>query len=243
MRFTGYPLRHTRRKSYVDGQRSYYAAALTALRFAEQRSPTGRRFGKEADAAWRAFKGSLTMADRIDLLLRNADAQWKQAFGARSVYALRAIAEDEPYGAEWQPLSARVADKLWRELNDIEAPRNVKAALRDCAAAWELSLKKVTVEPLRATTKLVLAGPSAIAAYCEHFAEEKSLAWARQVACIATSPAHRQLAFLAGALVDSTEPAQVLAAAEAKGLKRAGRAVVSPDADAADAAAAESAGS
>lgn len=227
----------------MDGQRSYYAAALTALRFAEQRSAAGRKFGKEADAAWRAFKGSLTTADRIDLLLRNADAQWKQAFGARSVYALRATAEDEPYGAEWPPLSARVADKLWREVNDADLPRNVKAALRDCAAAWDLSLKKVAPEPLRPTTKLVLAGPSAVAAYCELFAEEKSLAWARQVTCVATSPAHRQLALLAGALVDSREPARVLTAVEAKGLKRAGRAVVSPDADAADAAAAESAGS
>lgn len=227
----------------MDGQRSYYAAALTALRFAEERSPTGRRFGKEADAAWRAFKGSLTTADRIDLLLRNADGQWRQAFGARSVYALRAVAEDEPFGPEWAPLSARAADKLWREVNEGEAPRNVKAALRECAAAWDLNLKKVPVEPLRATTKLVLAGPSAIAAYCAHFAEEPSLGWSRQVTCIATAPAHRQLALLAGALLNSSEPAQVLTAAEAAGLRRAGRAVVGPDADPDDAAAVERAGS
>src|SRR4051812_20288568 len=193
----------------MDGQRSYYLAALTALRYAEARSPTGRRFGRDADAAWRGFKGSLTATDRIDLLLRNADGQWRDAFGARSVYALRAVAEDEPFGPEWESLSTRAAEKLWREINEAEAPRTVKAALRDCAIAWNLTLKKMALEELRPTTQLLLVGPSAVAAYAAHFAEESSLTWSRQVQCIATPPAHRQLAFLAGALVNSSQPAQV----------------------------------
>lgn len=227
----------------MEGQRSYYAAALTALRYAEERSPTGRRFGKDADAAWRGFKGSLTATDRIDLLLRNADGQWRDAFGARSVYALRAVAEDEPFGPEWEPLSTRAAEKLWREINDAEAPRTVKAALRDCAAAWELTLKKVVLEELRPTTQLLLVGPSAVAAYAAHFAEESSLTWSRQVQCIATPPAHRQLAFLAGALVNSTQPAQVFTAEEFAKRKKPRLVVVSSDADPADAAVVEGAGS
>jgi hypothetical protein len=227
----------------MEGRASYYAAALTALRYAEERAPTGKRFGKEADAAWRAFKGGLTTADRIDLLLRNADQQWRGAFGARGAFALVATREDEAFGPEWEPLSTRSAEKLWREVTDAAPPQNAKAALRECAAAWELSLKRVTVEPLRATSKVLLVGPSAIAAYCAHFAEESSLVWSRQVTCIATLPPHRQLALLAGALVNSTEPAQVLTATEAAGLKRAGRVVTSADADEADAAAAASAGS
>jgi hypothetical protein len=38
------------------------------------RRPTGRRFGTEADARWNGFHGSLTIADRLDLLVRDADA-------------------------------------------------------------------------------------------------------------------------------------------------------------------------
>jgi hypothetical protein len=227
----------------MDGQRSYYLAALTALRYAEDRSPTGRRFGKDADAAWRGFKGSLTSTDRIDLLLRNADGQWRDAFGARSVYALRAVAEDEPFGPEWESLSTRAAEKLWREVNEAETPRTVKATLRDCAAAWDLTLKKVVLEDLRPTTQLLLVGPSAVAAYAAHFAEESSLTWSRQVQCIATPPAHRQLAFLAGALVNSTQPAQVFTADEAAKRKKPRLVVVSSDADPADAAVAEGTGS
>lgn len=227
----------------MEGQRSFYVAALTALRYAEERSPTGRRFGKEADAAWRGFKGSLTATDRIDLLLRNADGQWRDAFGARSVYALRAVAEDEPFGPEWESLSTRAAEKLWREINEAEAPRTVKAALRDCAIAWDFTLKKVVLEELRPTTQLLLVGPSAVAAYAAHFAEESSLTWSRQVQCIATPPAHRQLAFLAGALVNSSQPAQVFTAEQAARRKKPRIVVVSLDADPSDAAAAEGSGS
>jgi hypothetical protein len=226
----------------MEGQRAYYAAALAALRYAEERAPTGRRFGKEADAAWRAFRGNLTIADRIDLLLRNADSEWHSAFAARAVFALQEVAEDEPFGPGWEPLSSRAGDELWRELTGAKPLRNVKEALRQCAEAWGLSLKRVAMEPLRASHKVVLVGPSAIAAYCAHFAEEPSLVWSRQVTCVATPPAHRQLAFVAGALVNSTEPARVVTAHEATGLKRAGHVVASSDADEADAAAATSAG-
>lgn len=74
--------------------RAYYRGALTGLRHVEARQPTGRRFGAEADARWASFRGDLTTADRIDLLIRDADAQWPGAFGARSVFARRAVAED-----------------------------------------------------------------------------------------------------------------------------------------------------
>jgi hypothetical protein len=44
---------------------AYYRAALCCLRFIEQRRPTGRRFGAEADARWASFRGELQGADRI----------------------------------------------------------------------------------------------------------------------------------------------------------------------------------
>ena len=51
----------------------FYRAALAALRYADHRRPTGRRFGPDADARWAGFRRYLANADRIDLLLRDAD--------------------------------------------------------------------------------------------------------------------------------------------------------------------------
>jgi len=76
---------------------------LAALRFVQTRRPTKCRFGAEADATWADFRGDLGGAARIDLLLRDADAQWPGAFGARSVYDLAAVAADEAFGATWEP--------------------------------------------------------------------------------------------------------------------------------------------
>ncbi len=56
--------------------KSYYGAALVGLLAIEARRPTGRRVGSEADARWQAFRGDLTTANRLDLLIRDADAQW-----------------------------------------------------------------------------------------------------------------------------------------------------------------------
>ena len=75
----------------AEGQSRYYEAALCALRFVEARRATRRRFGPEADATSTAFRGDFGTSARIDLLLRNADAQWPGAFGARSVYGLASL--------------------------------------------------------------------------------------------------------------------------------------------------------
>ena len=134
-----------------DDRARYYAAAMAALRFIEQRTPTTRRFGPEADARWSAFKGNLETADRIDVLLRDADAQWPAALGARNVFALRAAAEDEAFGVEWEPLDAVAAEDLWRSVSVEPAPQGVAAALAAVAAGWGLSL--------RARLILVRSGP------------------------------------------------------------------------------------
>lgn len=77
---------------------------MWALRFVESRRATKRRFGPDADATWTAFRDDFGTSARIDLLLRDADTQWPGAFGARSVYGLAAVAEDEAFGAAWMPL-------------------------------------------------------------------------------------------------------------------------------------------
>lgn len=49
---------------------AYYTAAMAGLRFLEHRQPSGRRFGPDG-----LPRGHLRDCDRVELLLRDADAQ------------------------------------------------------------------------------------------------------------------------------------------------------------------------
>ncbi len=218
--------------SSLEGQGRFVAASLRLLQFVEQRRPTGRRFGADADARWGSFKGDLLTAHRIELLIRDADAEWPGAFGARSVYDLRGIAEDEPFGSQWAGVDPIEAEELWRALRGQKAPESAKDVLRAIADAWGLTLEAHDVGKIGPTDRLVIAGPSAIAATIEAFAGGTALDWADQVSVIATPPAHRQLAAAATAILGSTRPCRF-----GPGPKGA-RVIVSKDVDPADRAAA-----
>ncbi|MAT26113.1 MAG: hypothetical protein CMN31_10625 [Sandaracinus sp.] len=215
--------------------RAYYEAALSALAYIEGRQPTGRRFGAEADARWSSFKGDLTTADRIDLLIRDADAQWPAAFGARTVFAKRAVAEDEPFGADWEPLDPVEAEEMWRARAQAESPASPRQTLEATAAAWDLNLTPFDPGTIGAAEKLVVAGPSAIAAAIVAFHEGSDLDWIDQVTVVATPPAHRQLAAHAGALLNATKPARIFTA-ELATAKPGARLLLSDDATDEDAA-------
>lgn len=208
---------------------AYYRAALRALAHVEHRLPTGRRFGPEADARWSSFRGDLTTADRIDLLLRDADAQWPAAFGARSVFARTAVAEDEAFGPEWTSLDPVEAEELWREITRAPAPTTIHDALHAIATAWEQPLVAFDVGTLGPADRLVVAGPSAVVATLLAFASGTDLDFTDQVTVVATPPAHRQLATLGSALLNSTKPARVLTAAQVEPMRGA-RVLVSDDA-------------
>lgn len=129
------PACYKRPMSSLEGQGRFVAASLRLLQFVEQRRPTGRRFGADADARWGSFKGDLLTAHRIELLIRDADAEWPGAFGARSVYDLRGIAEDEPFGSQWAGVDPIEAEELWRALRGQKAPESAKDVLRAIADA------------------------------------------------------------------------------------------------------------
>jgi hypothetical protein len=194
-------------------QLAFYEASLRALRYVEARSSTGRRFGPDADAMWRTFRGHLTAADRIDLLLRDADVEYPGAFGARVAFSLRGVGEDDAFGSSWQRLPPTDADTLWRRFLAEPVAADPSAAISACASALGISIRPRELPKLTANTRLLLAGPGAIASVAAAFANERDLAWADQVTCVATPPAHRQLAVLSAALLGA-KPTVLFAAAE-----------------------------
>ncbi len=215
---------------------SYYVAALRALRFLEHRRSTGRRFGTEADARWAALRGDLTTADRIDLLVRDANAEWPGALGARATFGLRDVAEDDPFGAAWMPLDPVEGEEVWRAVLGEPTPTTVGAGLDAVVRAWGLKLAPFAVGSLTPADRLVVAGPSALAATIAAFAESTDLNWHRQAIVIADAPAARQLAALAPGWLNVNQAVRLLRSDERSdaiaGERSARRALVSDDASA-----------
>lgn len=217
-------------------RRMYYRAALAGLLHVEAQRPSGRRFCAQADARWGALQGSLTAANRIDLLVRDADAQWPSAFGPRAVFDLRAVAEDEPFGSDWTSLDAVDAEEIWRRDKSSVAPAGISVALDAVLAAWERTRTPFAVGEISANERIAVAGCSAIAALIEAFAAGRDLDWTDQVLCVASDPASRQLAAMAAGLLNSARASVLVTAVDPKQL--AGRRIlVSDDARPADAAA------
>lgn len=189
---------------------AYYRAAMALLRFVEQRAPTQRRFGPEADALWRSFAGSLERGDRIDLLLRDADRQWGSAFGARTVFALQGVHELDAFGADWQALGRAEADALWR---DAKGPASQEQAIAALLAAWGLREPKPFALPkLGPSSRVVVTGLAALLACARRCLADADLSWPNQVVVVADAPGVRQLAAAVPALGDFGEATLLLGA-------------------------------
>jgi len=216
----------------------YYDAALRVLAYVEQRRPSGRRFGPDADARWAAFRGAMSASERIDLLLRDADTEWPTSFGGRTLYDISGLADDESFGPSWPSLDPVDAEEIWRRhasLSPLTSPREALLAL---ASAWELRLE-LAPPAVAPTDRLLAVGPSAIASCVLAFAEGSALDWSQQVSVIATPPAHRHLAVAAAAILNAPRATLLLSSASPAPDLRGATLVASPDADAADRARAD----
>lgn len=219
----------------------YLEGALRLLQYVETRRPTGRRFGPDADARWTSFRGDLETIDRIELMIRDADAEWPGGFGARNVYALPGVAEDEPFGSQWEGVDPVAAEELWRWLKAEPAPTTAAATCKAIAATWGLTITNHRLDPIAPTDHLVVVGASAIIATIEAFAAGSALDWSEQVVVVASAPAARQLAAAATALLNAARPTRIFSPTDtAPVLERGTRLVASSDADPADRKAAES---
>ena len=222
---------HTIQSVPPDRRDAFYAAAVAGLRALDSRERSPRRFGNDADTRWASFKGALTDADRIDLLLRDAAVTWGAAFSAAEVFDLFGLAPDEPFGPDWKPLPASTARRVLTDSTPTARPAEL-ARLLGAAA------HPVSVPPLSASTRLAVAGGAALVAVADAFAADPALSWSDQVLAVATSPAHRQLAGLLAIAVGSpgrtrlTRPGDdVRATLKAAGFAQLDAAVASPDAE------------
>lgn len=208
---------------------SYFRTALAALRFLEAREPTGRRFGEDADVLWRSYATrQMSELDRLELLIRDADRQWRGAFGPRFIFDLPVGSDDDPFGPSWERAAPVPVRDLWREAFARPAPQSPREVVLEWSAAWERPLSSIPFE-LSTNERVTLIGASAIATGIAALESRSDLAWHRHVEVVATEPAERQLALLAAPLL-AAEGATVLVPRPSEGA----RLVTSDDARASD---------
>jgi hypothetical protein len=210
---------------------AFYGAAVIGLRALDARESTPRRFGPDAEARWTQFAGALGAGDRIDILLRDAAGTWGAAFSPSECFGFFGLADDEPFGPDWGGIDDHAAKRL---LAESDAP----ATLEHIAYGLGVKAASVPVPPVTPSTKLVVAGGTAIVSVAKGFAENRALSWTDQVVVVAEKAAWRQLAGLAAvllgargrtALVRPTEGAEN--ALRAAGFAHLDAAVASPDAE------------
>ncbi len=198
---------------------AFYRAAFLGLLALDARETTRSRFGPDVDARWQSFAGDLDAADRIDLLLRDATNRWKYAFSPALVFSLPGLAQDEPFGPDWENLPATDADRLFAA--------TLTPTLSAIAECLGIPSAAVALPPITPATRLRIAGGAAVLAVARHFANHPTLDWVSQVTVIADVPAVRQFAGLA-ALFAGDAGATFVVSSSAKG--ETGIAVVSEDA-------------
>lgn len=208
---------------------SFYGAAVLGLRALDARETTARRFGRDAEARWTQFAGALGVGDRIDILLRDAAATWGAAFSPSECFGFFGLADDEPFGPDWGGIDDASAKRL---LAEPDAP----ATLDHVAYGLGVRACSVPLPSVTPSTKLVVAGATAIVAVAKLFAENKALSWTDQVVVVADKAGWRQLAGLAAVLLGARGRTALVRPTEADRLRALGfahldAAVVSPDAE------------
>ena len=159
--------------------------------------------GPDADARWRSFQGHLGLAERLDLLIRDAAVTWTSGFSPAIVFGLPGLASDEPFGPDWTALLEHEAKRLW---SDSSRPTTA-AALFEMLG---IPTGDIALPQISAATQLVVAGGSAAHAVANHFATNRELSWSDQVLVVASCPTVRQYAGLVAPLLLTQRPTRLV---------------------------------
>lgn len=225
----------------------FYRSAILALNALEAAGARRPSFGPDPDARWKAFRGELRDADRIDLLLRNAAATAPAAFAPRVILAIPGLAEDEPFGPDWTGPDHALAATLLRLAAQPPAAA-LPEVLSQVVRAWGLApaaLAKDRTASIAPQSRIVAAGAGAVLALAERFQAGRGFDLSEQLLLITGVPGERQLFGIAAALLGSAGVPRMLAlnavadTARASGFTRADLLLVSDDAEPGARAAAE----
>ncbi len=181
----------------------FYEAALLGLRALDEAERTGRRFGADADARWNGFRGHLGMAERLDLVIRDAAVKWASAFSPALVFKLPGLAADEPFGPDWSALPEHEAARLW-----AEDSRSV--CIQTAAQTLGVEATPMVLPAISPPTRLLVAGGAAIANLALHFQQHSDLSWSDQVLVVAEQAGLRQLAGLMAPLLYAAGPTRLV---------------------------------
>lgn len=223
----------------------FYRAAILGLSALDSREQTGRRLGPDADARWRAFRGALREADRLDWLLRDAAVTQPLGFAPRALFGLTGLTGDEPFGRSWPGLHEPQAIELFSQAPG-HAPTTLPALLDAVVAVWGLApqvLAAGAISHLRPASRIVVAGAGAVLSLLPLFAERRDFDLADQVLLVADGAGVRQLFGLGAAWLPANRPpsclsslafkaGQTAAAARALGFDRLDEGFISDDATA-----------
>nr|MBK7069429.1 hypothetical protein [Deltaproteobacteria bacterium] len=147
---------------------AFYRAAHLGLRVLDGRG-VRRRFGAEADGRWQQFRGDMTDADRLDLLIKDAATIAPLAFAPRDVFALPGLSTEDPFGTQWPGARPGLGGGLFRE--GADAPADALAAFDAAVALWGLRLDAFDAAALPRIlpgTRLVVGGLAALRAVVAH---------------------------------------------------------------------------
>lgn len=210
---------------------AFYGAAVFGLRALDARGSAPRRFGADAAARWTQFAGALGAGDRVDILLRDAAGTWGAAFSPSECFGFFGLADDEPFGPDWGGIDEQAAKRL---LADIDTP----ATLDTVAQALGAEGSNLPLLPVTPSTKLVVAGGTAIASVARAFLGNTALSWTDQVVVVADKAAWRQLAGLAAVMLGARGRTALVRpgngadnAFRTAGFAHLDAAVISPDAE------------
>lgn len=209
----------------------FYAAAVAGLRVLDSRERSPRRFGPNADTRWASFRGALNDSDRIDFLLHDAAVTWGVGFSPAETFGLFGLAPDDPFGPDWQPVSAAAARSY------LNADMNVSDA-GDLGKLMGVQPAVIQLPAINVSTRLAVAGGAALVAVAQVFARRQDFSWSDQVLAVATQPVHRQLAGLLAVLTGAAARTRLIlpgedlrATLKGAGFAQVDVAVVSPDAE------------